>query len=104
MKPVAATLADDVDGAPHRESKLRGEGVPVNLKLLDGINRDEHPVLPRTVFILTPVNRGEVVAPVAAPDRKPGRCEACEPGLLRASGLRVSDSGQRVNCRGHVAV
>src|SRR6266511_1561150 len=101
---VAATLGDDVDGAPHRESKLRGEAVPVNLVLLDGINRDEHPVLPRTVFILAPVNRGEVVTPVAAPDRIPGRAEAGEPGLLSSSGLRVSDGGQRVNRRGHVAV
>src|SRR5215510_4408276 len=104
MKLVAATLGDDVDGALHRETKLRGEAVPVNLKLLDGINRDEHPVLPRTVFILTPINRGEVVSPVAAPDRKPGRGEAGEPRLLRASGLRVSDGRQRVNRRGHVAV
>src|SRR5215813_14693015 len=101
---VSATLGDDVYYAPHRETKLRGEAIPINLELLDGINRDEHPVLPRTVFILAPVNRGEVVTPVAAPDRIPRRGEAGEPGLLSASRLRVCDGGQRVNRRGHVAV
>src|SRR5262245_58865116 len=80
MKLVAATLSDDVDGAAHRKSILRGEAVPVHLILLDSIRGDRgDPVLPRTVLILAAVNRREVIAPVAAPDREPCREEPGEP-------------------------
>src|SRR5262245_55575944 len=95
---VRAALGHDVDRRAGRKTKLRGEGVAVDLKFLDRFNRDVEAGLPRPVLILPAVDRNQVVAPVAAADRDARGAEPRNSAReLGPRGVRVRHARQRVN-------
>ena len=76
MKTVCATLGNDVNRGAGRKAKLRREGIAVDLKFLNRFGGDIIAGRSGTVFILTAVNRDEIVTPVAATDREARALEA----------------------------
>src|SRR5215469_6227453 len=76
---IGSRFCDQVDRGSIGKPELRPKGVPVHLKFLDHIERNRlDPVLPGAVFVFAAVNCGEIVATVAATNRKTRCQEASE--------------------------
>ena len=72
MHIVRAALRDDVDRAARCPALFRGERVPIDLELMDGILADGGSNASGVVKVVQPVNHERVAAPVAPTDAEPG--------------------------------
>ena len=87
---VRAALGYHVYGGARSEPKLSPEGVPIHLKLLHRFHADVGGAqLSRAKFILSAVDGHQVVAPVAAADRKARSEKAGVTRILCARRIRA---------------